>query len=57
MYFSGLVVAAILDLCTTGISKLKNNARNEFVIVNLVRKMVLYIFLGQKVKKLYFHSV
>ena len=56
MYFSGSVVAAILDLCTAATSELKNNAGNEFLMVNLVRKVVLYIFLGQKVKKLYFHS-
>ena len=53
MYFSGSVMAAILDLCTTATSKLKNNARNEFLMVKLVRKVVLYIFLSQKVKKLY----
>ena len=35
-------------------SILKNNAGNEFLVVNLVRKVVLYIFLGQNVKKLYF---
>ena len=56
MYFSGLVVVAILDLCMTATSKLKNNARNEFLMVYLVRKVVLYIFLGQKGKKLSFHS-
>ena len=54
--FSGPVVAAILDLCTTATSKLKKDAGNEFLMVNLVRKVVLYIILGQKVKKLYFHS-
>ena len=51
----GLVVAAILDLSTTATSKLKNNAGNEFIVDNLVRKVVLYIFLGQNVIKLYFH--
>ena len=51
MYFSGSEVAAILDLCTTATSEIKNNAGNEFLMVNLVRKVVLYIFLGQKVKK------
>ena len=50
----GWVVAAILDLCTTATSKLKNNAGNEFLVVNLVRQVVLYIFLAQNVKKLYF---
>ena len=49
------VVAAILDLCTTATSILKNNAGNGFLVVNLVRKVVLYIFIGQNVKKLYFH--
>ena len=49
------LVAAILDLCTKATSILKNNAGNEFLVVNLVRKVVLYIFLGQNVKKLYFH--
>ena len=33
----------------------KDNAAIECLVVNLVRKVVLYIFLGQKVKKLYFH--
>ena len=51
----GWEVAAILDLCTTATSILKNNAGNECLVVNLVRKVVLYIFLGQNVKKLYFH--
>ena len=55
MYFSGPVMVAILDLCTTATSQLKNNARNEFLMVNLVRKVVSYIFLGQKVKKLNLH--
>ena len=44
-----------MDLCTTATSILKNNAGNGFLVVNLVRKVVLYIFLGQNVKKLYFH--
>ena len=47
-------MAAILDLCTTATSILKNNAGNEFLVVNLVRKVVLYIFLGQNVKKVIF---
>ena len=51
----GWVMAAILDLCMTAISILKNNAGNEFLLVNSIRKVVLYIFLGQNVKKLYFH--
>ena len=54
MYFSGWVVVAILNLCTMATSKLKNNAGNELLVVNLVRKVVLYIFLGQKIEKLYF---
>ena len=51
----GWVVAAILDLSTTATYILKINAGNEFLVVNLVRKVVLYIFLGQNVKKLYFY--
>ena len=44
-----------LEFMHDGTSKLKHNAGNEFLVPNLVRKVVSYIFLGQKMKKLYSH--
>ena len=50
----GCVVAAILDLCTTATSILKNNAGNEFLVVNLVRKSGIIHISGPKCEKVIF---
>ena len=49
MWIANIAVAAILALWPNSASELKNKAENEFIVFNVVGKMVLYIFIGKKV--------
>ena len=48
------ILAVILDgLCTK--ETIKAKALKEFIVLNIIGKVALCIFLGQKVKQLYLH--